>query len=90
MHLREFSKAVQLREFSNFLNTCVSFPWRYRIQRGLKKKNRFFFITEIDTECHETSLDTIIREFFCAGSRSKITFRVKKVANNFTVEMDAE
>ena len=31
MHLRDFSKAVQLREFSNFLNTCVSFPWRYRI-----------------------------------------------------------
>ena len=35
----------------------------YRIQRGLKK-SEFFFITEIDTECHETSLDTIIREFF--------------------------
>jgi len=37
MHLRDFSKAVQLREFPNFLNTCVSFPWRYRIQRGVKK-----------------------------------------------------
>jgi len=60
MHLRDFSKAVKLREFSNFLNTCVSFPWRYPIQRGLKKI-RIFFITEIDTECHETSLDAIIR-----------------------------
>ena len=28
------------------------------------KKSEFFFITEIDTECHETSLDTIIREIF--------------------------
>ena len=27
---------------------------------------------------------------FCAESRSKITPSVKKVANNFTVEMDAE
>jgi len=26
---------------------------------------------------------------FCAESGSKITSRVKKVANNFTVEMDA-
>ena len=63
MHLRDFSKAVQLREFSNFSKKCVSFPCRYRIQRGLKKI-RIFFITEIDTECHERSLDTIIREFF--------------------------
>ena len=29
-------------------------------------------------------------EDFCAGSGSKITPRVKKVAYNFTVEMDAE
>jgi len=29
-------------------------------------------------------------KIFCAESVSKITLRVKEVANNFTVEMDAE
>ena len=29
-------------------------------------------------------------KIFCAEAVSKITPRIKKVANNFTVEMDAE
>ena len=32
----------------------------------------------------------LFKIFFCAESVSKMTPRVKKVANNFTVEMDAE
>jgi len=47
-----------------------------------------FYITEIDTEYHETSY-TLIREFF-AETGSKITPRVKKVAINFIVEMDMQ
>jgi len=54
------------------------------------KKSEFLSSQKLIQNVMKRPQIPLLKIFFYAGSGSKITHRVKKVAYNFTVEMDAE